>query len=120
MKTLLNKTGITCTGCAKGGLFTSFVGRANHFKYGEIEDDNQLISSEHIKLLEIFSARQLSLIETAFEGSQYLEEYEGKSISFSQKEYDRAVDFNMDYDDSDERLIAICQNIIDNKGTFKP
>lgn len=120
MKSLLNNQKITCVGCAKGGLFTSFVGRVNNFKRGKIEDDNDIDGSEHVKLLEIFTARQLALIESAFEGSQYLYSYDGKSINLKEDEYDRAIQYYDNYSDENQRLIAICENIVENKGTFKP
>lgn len=107
----------TCSVCAKGALFCSIVGRVNKFKLEEFdsnaETNGDIESKIHAPIREYFSDEQIALIETAFEGEQYLE-----SINIDTWE---AVDFyeELRYSDHD-RLIAICQNIIKNKGTFKP
>jgi len=62
----------------------------------------------------------LSLIELAFEGSQYLDfDNENRRIKFSNDTFKRAIRFLTNFD-ATERLIKICENIIENKGTFKP
>ena len=115
---------IQCSACAKGGLFLSYVGRVNNFDSCKLVGGNDVDDSEHKKLLEIFTLRQLALIEFAFEGNQYLNRYWDKSgensieIKFSEKLQINAYNFCRRYDVK-ERLIAICENIIENKGTFK-
>lgn len=113
--------GVSCYTCAKGALFMSYVGRTNQFKTGEISYNlNDHNASEIQKLLEIFSERQLSLIEYAFEGKQYVkEDSKGESINFDQETHDRVEIFFDRYEDnSEERMIAICDNIIINEGMF--
>ena len=62
-----------------------------------------------------FTPRMLSLIECAFEmDNGYGEVYSTLS------DRDEAVEFGEDYEDDEERLRAIYQNIIDNAGTFRP
>ena len=99
-----------CEVCAKGGLFVSYVGRVNNldiFNLVSNEPDNRV----HKKLFEIFSLKQLATIEFAFEGFQYL------LIKIDKPKELR--DFYLLYENENERLIAICENIIANKGTFK-
>lgn len=124
LKSLINSK-VQCTTCAKGGLFLSYIGRVNNFKVCNIENDNSSDGAEHKKLLEIFNINQLALIEIAFEGVQYLTKYyKGNKIIDVNISYDlilKAKLFGDKYhDDSNKRLIAICKNIIKNKGTFKP
>lgn len=118
IKDTLNSCDITiCNVCAKGGLFMSYIGRVNKMKFSDIEDDNDVDGVEHKQLLKIFTVRQLALIELVFENDQYLyTDKDGKGLSF---DYLKASKFYDKYENEDERLIAIAQNIIDNKGTFK-
>ena len=112
---------VECEVCAKGGLLTSFVGRVNNFNvdYFKIAG-NSAKTPVHQKLSEIFTYKQLSLIELAFEGSQYLDfDNKNRRINFSNDTFKRAIRFLTNFD-ATERLIKICENIIKNKGTFKP
>lgn len=109
------KPAFTCIGCAKGGMFLSYVGRANKLNFNDLSagsDQNDTASVEHKKLLEIFTITQLTMIETAFEGRVYIDDI------LSMKNIEKAKDFYRKY--SNSRLVAICENIIKNKGTFKP
>lgn len=110
-QTRVNAT--TCEVCAKGGLLASYIGRVNNFSDECLgnEEDNEA----HKKLLEVFTLRQLAIIEYAFEGTQYI-----NSVSIphdTQKKLENFYDEN--WEDDNERLIKICENIIKNKGTFK-
>lgn len=145
VKTFINtNTKFTCSACAKGSLFLSFIGRTNQFQGHEFEGINSLRSIEHKKLLEIFTIKQLSLIETAFEGVQYLvDDNNFKRITFNQTTKENLYKFwenlgiklnerfknlkgssvfqgNIKNIDFNNLLAKICENIIENKGTFKP
>lgn len=62
----------------------------------------------------IFDENQMSLIEDAFESSDY--QYDLEELTYS-----RAYEiFGSYYEDSSDRLKAIMKNIIDNNGVFKP
>jgi hypothetical protein len=131
LKNIVND-GVTCSACAKGGLFLSYVGRVNNFSYGDLQGNNSLYDNEHSKLLEIFSIEQLALIEAAFEGKQCLHSVSlrgkvRKYRAFFRKHggtydsYQGKIDFDVAEstdENSNKRLIAICENIIENKGTF--
>lgn len=110
-QTRVNTT--TCEVCAKGGLLASYIGRVNNFNNECLgnEEDNEA----HKKLLEVFTLRQLAIIEYAFEGTQYI-----YSVSLTTDMKNKLEEFyDENYEDDDQRLIKICENIIKNKGTFK-
>jgi len=105
-----------CEVCAKGGLFMSYIGRVNETTFEDTVMHNDADAIGTKRLLEIFSLKQLASIEFAYEGFQGT----GQGVvSFSWREESRALNFEKRYKDSKERLIAICENIIRNKGTFK-
>lgn len=112
-KDFINTTGESCQVCAKGALFCSLVGRVNDVKTEDIDNhSNDKYDLVHEKLLDVFTLKQLDLIETAYECCSYLGEIDGKSARKAEKFYDK-------FSDNDKRLIAICKNIIANQGTFK-
>ena len=117
LKSILNNTKEvqTCSVCAKGGLFISYVGRVNKFEIGKLADNSENSSEPLKKLSKIFTLLQLSLIETTYEGSEF-----NWNKNLTRKQKDVSYSFYRKYDEPKERLVAICQNIIDNKGTFKP
>jgi hypothetical protein len=112
LKEVLNTQKVECTVCAKGGLFMGYVGRTNDFQVGSMDGDPSMTTSEMFKLRELFTQKQLNTIEYVFEGSPY----EGR---FTTREATRAVAMCRKYNDSTERMQAICENIIRNKGAFK-
>jgi hypothetical protein len=108
-----------CQVCAKGALFASFVGRVNNFESG-LHFGNDTDDEAHIKLSNIFTHRQLSMIEMAFEGGKYLNyDLKGKPITFGLELSKKLYAFYYTYDNDIERLERICCNIIENNGTFK-
>jgi len=143
------KLDIECEGCAKGGLFLALIGRTNKFDACDIKGSNNIDDPQHLKLLEVFTARELAYIEFAFEGKQYIKEEESWTelnntpIVFTEDEKARArnffrayggeydedgedefepIDFEYYYDggDAKTRLLAICHNIVNNGGEFIP
>jgi hypothetical protein len=103
---------ISCEVCAKGGLLASYIGRVNNFNNDCLGNDED--NEAHKKLKEIFTLRQLAIIEYAFEGSQYI-----YSVGIPRDIQNKLFEFYENYNDDNQRLIKICQNIIKNKGTFK-
>jgi len=147
LKNILNNPNldIQCEACAKGGLFLAVVGRMNNFEKNKLYGGNSITSDEHTKLLEIFTIVELAYIEFAFEGEQYLgnSHYasDDERITFTTEEKIKAREFYIKYgglydgeinddksfdtfadentkDDNSNRMIAICENIIANKGNF--
>lgn len=107
-----NVNSVTCEVCAKGGLLTSYVGRVNNFDES-CHIGNSEYNSAHKKLLEIFTLEQLAIIEYAFEGQQHIHSVD---IPFGMSGALRG--FYNSYVTDEERLIAICENIIKNNGDF--
>lgn len=113
-----------CTVCALGGLFYSNIVRNNNFRDGSCIDSYSMRKS-----LSMFSKKQLMLIESAFEMGDFFEDF---NTYCSVELLDRAIlyrernnlgdghDKTGFYDDSGKALIHIMNNIIKNKGTFKP
>lgn len=116
---------IQCEACGKGGLFLSYVGRANEFETKNLNYGNEVTDAHHVKLLELFSLEQLSLIEAAFEGTQMIGDGSNDVYVDLDAYADDIDDYNKSfskyidkYPDDKKRLIAICKNIIENKGEF--
>jgi hypothetical protein len=117
-----NDDEFNCSVCAKGALLMGYVGRVNEMQFGQAKNSNDGSSAIHTKLAEIFTLEQLALIEVAFEGNQYLTFCSNnidRKIIVSEEDYDKADKFYA-IQKKEDRLIAICKNIIENKGTFKP
>lgn len=115
LKDVMCNEELQCSVCAKGGLFLTYVGRVNKVLMGDVRSDNELESKEMKKLMEIFTAKQLTMIETTFEG------YTPTGEQFmSDTNFDKCLAFYNSTDTHEETLIKICENIIKNKGTFKP
>ncbi len=116
----LKKT--VCHVCAMGAVFASKVLKKGSTLLNEQVNDQAIIDD----LEGIFSARQLRLIETAYEGG-----YCGNGTvedKITTRSLQRAEDFytthNVDEDYSPEhrgkRMVAIMKNVISNEGTFRP
>ncbi len=117
-KEFINKDDITCDVCAKGALFCTIVGRDNQLSYNDSFQgawDNNLNNKPHKVLLKYFTAEQIDAIEIAFEGSSYLFD-----VTFNKNLHSNSVCFYHKYTNSIDRFLAICENIITNKGTFIP
>lgn len=132
LKTYFNTSKRACEACAKGGLFMSFVGINNVFK--NTDDISVDLSNQAMKsLAKIFPKKQLAMIEVAFERNNFsynnlakLSEHEkDKCVQFYDSIKNTEKEWQKDYFTrmriKDKRcLTAIMNNIIINKGTFKP
>lgn len=116
----------TCEACALGCALLSEVRLFNNFPitedHKEIEDEagySYLADSARWRdrLRAIFGAKQMSMIETAFECAECVDPRDDRDIF--DPELDRAGNFCFNMDEGD-RLLAIMWNIVRNKGTFKP
>lgn len=110
---------VTCECCAKGSLFLSEVSKRNKYKVDSSTSIFCDIDSETItnRLNNLFTKNQLDLIETAFEGE--LIEIDNDFLRKS-KSTSKAIVFKYNFKKPSDVLIAIMENIITNKGTFKP
>lgn len=120
------KEGEVCVVCAIGSCFTSAVSLGDSFK---VDSDNEspyvdgiYLSAEDMRselLNKVFSKKQQNLIEQAFEGvdNNWADDADFVDCTVSSA---TAIAFGEKYRDVTERLRAIMENIIKNKGTFKP
>lgn len=123
----LKTTGAQCDVCGIGSCFTSLVRLGNSVESSAIlyEQENKKVKKHDSiedtpmrELLEkVFSSSQLTLIECAFERSEMHYNQANDTPSFKQN---AAVVFGEKYRRDKNRLMAIMQNIIKNKGEFKP
>ncbi len=107
-----------CKVCALGAIFMSKCS----INDGQILGDSVLDyrgddTLYYTSLRKHFSNRQLVLIESAFEMEDDM-----SSMSRYQGGIDciKSIAFGKNFSDSPERLTAIMNNLIKNKGTFKP
>jgi len=107
-----------CFVCAAGSAFVSAVRLFNEFDIvGFVSFDRRAESF----LVRCIGKRNILLTELAFErGAPGLMIHEEEKIKFSRAIYDWAALFGKRYTKPEERLIAIMQNVIRNKGNFKP
>jgi len=105
----------SCEVCARGALLLSTIAVHNDCtikQLGGISDDGGKVNA---RLRRFFTSKQINMMEAAFEGHSY-------HVSRLTKEESDACDrFYDEYEgDADNRLEAILDNAIDNKGEFKP
>lgn len=121
----------TCNVCAQGAMFVAAVDRYNR-ETASIEDYRSGINdaSVYIDLVDdytcdvdlgdrdvvnkFFTKEEFDLIEMYFEGRSY------STIPYARVHDLRANAFYNSYDTAEQRMIAIMQNIIENKGVFNP
>lgn len=120
----------TCQACARGGLLLARIHRFNSIPWrlltGTQKPSVGGFSSGSIGPQETteglkgaFSEYQLCLIECAFEQSvTYINPGHAKKSQLAAAK--RARSFGMQFRSTMERMMAICQNIIDHDGEFRP
>lgn len=103
------EAGPRCEVCGIGAIFVTTISLNDQYSVG---DAGMSINREEMVdyLRKWFSADQLGLIESAFERS---------ARGQGDADY-KAAEFGNMYPSPTKRLIAICENIIKNKGKFVP
>ena len=100
-----------CRVCGIGSLFVSKCLKMNnsniHYQTGDIHKD----------LADFFSIRQLELIESAFEVSYF---HYGVFYIGKEEKTKSAIGFGQKYNNPEDRLVAIMENVVKNCGIFKP
>lgn len=125
-KDVVDKLTGTCDVCALGSLFISAVDKYNHTvldpKFGYTDVDFFTDTGKINPLLKWFTKQQLLLIESTFEvenGAWYPEMVNPKAGTHWDEKISPAIrKFAMKYSNSTDRLKAIMNNIVRNKGTF--
>lgn len=107
-----------CDVCARGALLLSTVGKENNFAFEALTDLDwgsfHQTSDVDQRLTKLFTAKQLMMMETAFEGN-HNEHRLGPEL------YEKCIKFNEKYLYKGDRttLLAIFNNAIKNGGIFK-
>lgn len=102
----------TCTVCGIGACVLSLISINNNYKFSKRRStENGIMSRFSIvkKLKDCFTEVQINQIESAFESNPW-DGWNQKCLA--------AAGFGQQYYDPDQRLNAIMQHIIDNKGTI--
>ncbi len=143
VQTLLNEQGIKCECCGVGAVMLSCVAFKNNVTVSDASGrglDWGFIATDSVEdksgVMEVFSKRQLAMIETAFEqGEGYygpdndnvagLHDLEGNRIKrdeadISLADYRAAKKFANRQPDPEKRLVKIMKNIIAHRGSFVP
>lgn len=124
LQPLLLTKNYSCSVCQKGALFLSTVRKRNKFLVRTSYDIPSSSDSIETEISDIFTKNQLDLMEVAFEleicGGATDNPYLDNGFRNPTKIAQKAIDFGEKYDYSKDRMIAICQNLINNNGTFKP
>jgi len=142
LKEIFNTT--ECEGCARGGIFCSYIGINNDLKLKLKSTTNIILegcvssnmrSEYHFKkdqeIRDLFERKQITLIEATFEGIDVINENEYLIGTYYNNEFindetdwdrdeltDLIENFRNDLT-SKEILIKIMNNIINNNGVFK-
>jgi hypothetical protein len=119
IKSTLQNPTIKCEVCAKGGMFMAYVARVNEFSWKRFQHGTEHNKPTMHKLREIFDEKQLSAMECAFEGKMHISYNDQGQKMFTKMEIKTLYAFYKDRNYSTDRLLTICQNVIDNEGTFK-
>jgi hypothetical protein len=116
-----------CDVCALGSLFVSAIDKFNHTKLNPncSVDFTEHQDSDYNPLLKWFSAKQLLLIESTFEGGHggwaenAVDVLSNKKLFYWCNVIQPAIyNYCNKYPDATSRLKAIMNNIVRNKGTF--
>ncbi len=118
-----------CEVCALGGMFYSYVNRYNDFTVPKSTNgDVEIRDYDMRNVMKIFTTPQLYLIETAFEGKDVNWNQCRNKTNLADSTIEKAIDYRTRNgfplakigSKGDKILIHIMNNIIKNKGTFKP
>jgi len=122
-KKYLLKLNPNCEVCAKGAIFLSTIRKENNTTLAQLLKGKEYIEENAAK---IFGKENLDRMEAVFEGWFYYtddsEDREYTSIRQYYNTFDKEVyDFYNKYESSStDRLKAILENVIKNRGIFKP
>lgn len=133
VKLIADKLKTNCRVCALGACLLSVVSLQNDFVF-ELQQGNVVgVESYDLadRLLKVFTAEQLLLIETAFECENFTGYFTGNYDELhmgSMTRYSRRLTHQLEiakalgerFNDSKKRLRAIMRNMIANNGKFIP
>jgi hypothetical protein len=120
-----------CKVCALGSMLLSCTRLGNRLTFGNLNFGDgstgtsiRELDNPKVKKLfkSIFDGYQLLLIENSFESPSWSQDRYGSDVlglSLTDEDYSNCREFYLRYSNDDTRMVAICKNIIKNKGTFK-
>lgn len=120
LQELIENGTLHCEGCHKAGLFYSAIRLRNKVtvKGYDVKDCSLDYYNDNTRIVrslaDIFTRKQLDLMEVAFEYDMNM-----NCENLVRKNRIKAADFGRMYENDDDRMIAICKNIIKNEGLFK-
>ena len=110
-----------CECCALGACLISSTKYQNKLTFDDLGYGSST-SNSWLQLKSIFTPREMAIIESCFEGF----DTNACRVATDKFYYEldsntgiKCQDFHDDYIDDEERLVAICKNIIKNKGFIK-
>lgn len=122
-----------CKVCARGALLLSKIVKENEFDTDQLAGCTGRYGEDGITdkaLRELFSAKQLALIEEAFEfhneevedNEYYIEVMNREYLTFEEalSAHSFSVEYNEGEVDESIKLLAIFNNMLKNNGIFKP
>lgn len=127
LQDIIHNKALDCSVCAIGGIFAAKVNIANQCKVTlrikqniwntKMSADSLILNDEELiqNLKGIFTEKELRAIEYAFEGCDIGDTFTHDE-NFPDEKYKQ---FYKKYKTSNNRMIAIMNNIIKNEGTFK-
>lgn len=115
------KEGLGCEACALGGMFISCI-KSESIDATDMNFRANPFFQIKEKLGKIFSEDQLELIECAFESGQgaVSENWTAYKEKSKREDFKKARDMFSHRQLSEERLLSIMQNILENDGEFVP
>jgi len=111
---------IECHCCALGACLLSTIKFINSVELWELSYLEANSKNMWGLLKPIFTSKQMLLIEYAFEIRKHGDRVGEKTFKkyLTEKEVELSIKFGERYESENDRLIAIMENIINNKGTF--
>lgn len=107
--------GTNCEVCAKGSLLISHIRTGGKYEKDNVVDmlDDDPCMFIDDQLQDLFTERQLTLMENYFEGNMICAPVKG----YDHSDYEN---FKKSEPKDDKRLLRILENVVENEGVFKP
>jgi len=117
----------SCKVCAIGACVLAATKYKNKVIFADVTSSAHVFkASENIRevLSDVFTAKQLLLIECSFEGfllgrNSFAVDTLDKSVELTEAEGEACLRFNHKYENDTEILVAIMENIVKNNGRFR-
>jgi len=110
----------SCNCCALGACLISSTKYQNKLKFDDLNGLGAYDNNVWRQLKNIFTPREMAIMEYCFEGIGGTKVAEDSFFyNLDKKTEQKCENFYYNYSNSTERLVAICKNIIKNKGFIK-